>query len=107
MNNQEVYDKVKEHLLSQNLRSINPIGECLYRGENGAMCAVGVLIPDDMYYSSFESQSCDSEAIRYVLNKFKIDVKFVCKLQIIHDSLSTCMWPKALENVATEYGLKP
>ena len=48
---QEVFDVVAKHLLTQNAKSMDdPWDEmCAYRGENGRRCAVGALIPDDLY----------------------------------------------------------
>ena len=58
MTNQEVFDKVATHLLTQNRKSINEEetgNACKYRGPNGLKCAAGILIPDDIYNSSMEN----------------------------------------------------
>ena len=107
MNNQEVYDKVKAHLLSQGHKSLNANGDCSYRGENGAMCAVGVLIPDDMYQSSMEGNSCTSDAVGITLYKLRLDYSFANKLQQLHDSLAPEYWAAELELLALRNGLKP
>lgn len=58
LNDQEIFDKVVAHLRKQGKPSAAYIGfpykSCLYRGPEGAMCAVGCLIPDDMYDESME-----------------------------------------------------
>ena len=46
--NQSVYDKVCAHLAAQKTRSMNANG-CAYRGALGRSCAVGCLIPDEIY----------------------------------------------------------
>ena len=49
MTAQEIFDTVLEHLREQGKASTNRSGECRYRGEGGTACAVGCLIPDEMY----------------------------------------------------------
>ena len=107
MDNQEVYDKVKAHLLSQNRKSLDANGECSYRGDNGAMCAVGVLIPDDMYHASMEGNSCTSGNLSEALVYLGIDQFFAKELQRLHDNVSIDIWPTALERIAESYSLKP
>ena len=44
---QTVFDRVATHLLTQNAQSLDIVdGECLYRGEDGKMCAAGCLLTD-------------------------------------------------------------
>ena len=107
MNNQEVYDKVKAHLLSQNRKSLDDDGQCVYRGENGAMCAVGVLIPDDMYLPSMEGDACSADDMLLVLKQLGIDYRLARSLQNVHDNVYHSNWPTALERLAIGYGLKP
>lgn len=58
MTHQEIFDLVAEHLLSQNCRSTTtaPFGgqDCMYRGDDHKMCAVGRLIKDDFYDPTLE-----------------------------------------------------
>ena len=53
---QAVFDKVVKHLLTQKRRSESKRG-CAYRGEDGAMCAVGCLISDKAYDPEIEGHS--------------------------------------------------
>lgn len=47
---QETFDLVVQHLANQKgIRSQNKNGACAYRGENGNKCAIGALIPDELY----------------------------------------------------------
>src|SRR5258706_1958080 len=65
MTNQELFDKVKNHLLSQNAQSIayrtpqtyHVVKYCVYKNENGLKCAIGCLIPDEKYSPEFEGVS--------------------------------------------------
>jgi len=59
MEAQEIFDKVATHLLKQGRRSTQPeSGEmCAYRGADGTKCAVGVLIPDELYNDMMEGRT--------------------------------------------------
>lgn len=51
------FDIVKKHLLTQNKQSVEEFsGKCRYRGGEGLKCAIGCLIPDDMYKPEFEDR---------------------------------------------------
>ncbi len=48
MNKQEIFDKVATHLFTQGKPAIED-QTCKYRDSEGNSCAVGCLIPDEMY----------------------------------------------------------
>lgn len=53
----EVIKEVAGHLAKQRRRSIRDLeNTCLYRGPNGAKCAVGFLIDDDLYDPLMEDE---------------------------------------------------
>lgn len=56
MTDQEIFDKVCTHLIKQARQSklISYKSMCAYRGEGGASCAIGCLIPDALYYREME-----------------------------------------------------
>lgn len=55
MNKQEIFDRVAAHLMQQGRVSVREREEsCAYRGAGGARCAVGLLIPDDLYDADME-----------------------------------------------------
>jgi hypothetical protein len=55
MNNQTAFNTVVKHLVKQNWqRSESSDGNCAYRGRDGLMCAVGCLIPDEKYRTSWD-----------------------------------------------------
>jgi hypothetical protein len=54
LTNQEVFDKVAVYLLNQPERCEDFDEKCLYRGPNGNKCAVGFLIPDELYQPSWD-----------------------------------------------------
>lgn len=63
-------DKIEQHLIQQKAKSI-AIGDkgqtqCMYRGDNGLMCAVGCLVEDKNY--NREMESCAVVHLRYEHN---------------------------------------
>lgn len=81
---QEVFDKVAHHLLKQKARSMISSSTggsqlCGYRGGNGLCCAVGFLIPEELYDVNMEGNGiCDmsdgANLLRKVLHDSGIDV---------------------------------
>ena len=60
MTAQEIFDKVVKHLLTQGRKSIHEkTRTCMYRNTNGDMCAVGALLPDELYHPLFESMAVE------------------------------------------------
>ena len=60
MTEQEIFDSVLAHLRKQGRASVNGQGKCAYRGEGGTSCAVGCLIPDELYDSRIENWTVES-----------------------------------------------
>lgn len=106
MNKQEVFDKVAAHLLQQKEKSMT-MGRCMYRSANGLKCAIGCLIPDDLYESSIENTPV------YELPYFIIkhigceweDLSFLSVLQKIHDCVEPEKWREELIKLAEEKDL--
>lgn len=59
MQAQEIFDTVATHLFKQGRRATNweMPHMCSYRGAGGSKCAVGVLIPDDVYDPMMEGRT--------------------------------------------------
>jgi len=59
MTNQEIFDRVLQHLRTQGRpsKTIGPDNRkiCAYRGEGGTRCAIGCLLPDEKYHSGMEN----------------------------------------------------
>lgn len=53
---QEVFDAVVHHLLTQQAKAADDDGACLYRGPKGRTCAVGCLILDEDYSGAMEGK---------------------------------------------------
>lgn len=110
MTNQEAFDKVKAHLLLQNSRALYKNRGCCYKDQNGKKCAVGCLIPDELYEDRFEGSGV-IELLRKSTNLRALfdglDAIFLMDLQLVHDTKDPKDWPECLNHLATVYGLNP
>lgn len=109
MTMQSIFDRVAAHLLNQNRRSVDPVdGLCLYRGGDGRKCAIGCLIPDDLYSPEMENQNLYGPLIRAALGDFLRDSeheKLLSMLQLAHDSYHPSQWPDELRYIAGSFKL--
>lgn len=128
LTNQEAFNIMVRHLRRQHHKCFGDNGECAYRGNDGDMCAVGVIIPNKMYDKSFEGSrildllthdSYDDDCMYYKLSikaKIKIkqlkkflsnvDVNMLIDMQLIHDCERVGSWDRYFEKVAVQYGLQ-
>ncbi len=125
MTNQEIFDKVKTHLLTQGKKSKTLGVGCAYRGESGAMCAAGCLISDEHYSSALEHTAVVANA-RVDLPEGQTKIEccavlaalelsgvpqacfgLVADLQAIHDSQEPEVWGERLAKLACGRGLRP
>lgn len=51
---QQFFDDVVAHLRSQNCKALSKTGACRYRGENSTKCAIGGILPDELYFPALE-----------------------------------------------------
>jgi hypothetical protein len=104
MTEQEVFDKVAKHLLTQNARSLGPSstksnGMCAYRGNDGLVCAAGCLIPDEAYKPWIENKSWgDLLSSNFVPSHKYSDL--IIELQIVHDDYLPDKWQTQLNRLA-------
>lgn len=94
---QDIFNKVVEHLLSMTERCTatekdndSGIYPCRYRDKNNNKCAIGALIPDELYTSEIEDFSASYEPVLALLAKANYPVdqtagNFYEDLQQIHD----------------------
>ena len=96
MNRQESFNYICRNLIAASAPSVyrdDTIEEtkCQYRGEDGAKCAVGWLIPDDLYHPHMEGKS----VLRLFVDHpelqeeptFKAWTSYLlCELQEMHDN---------------------
>lgn len=100
---QEIYDKVRTHLLTQNAKAKESF--CMYRTPKGLTCAVGCLLGD--YYSTeLEGNSLWSPRLQGALaaagvldlnNDETNKLNLLRRLQVIHDSYPVTQWPTLLD----------
>lgn len=110
----QVFDFVKNHLLTQNKISAYSMGSCLYRGPYGSACAVGCLIPDNKYTPTLEGHNltsllglkgkCFSDLFDFTVMDYQKDLKSMLdKLQGIHDNAEVFRWKQELEIMQAEW----
>jgi hypothetical protein len=107
MNAQEIFDKVATHLIKQGKVSVGEDGFCAYRGNDGLMCAVGCLIPDDIYHVDMEGANADSLLSYDLPSYFEENIDLLLRLQQNHDSCQYGEYEilKRLEKTADAFGL--
>lgn len=113
MTQQEIFDKVSSHLLTQNAKSEDD-GACLYRSPTGLKCAIGALIPDGLYDPVIENVPIDNiyiepgtKTLQNILREIGCDANldFLTDLQAIHDDFNPHEWEERLKILADEYEL--
>jgi len=104
---QETFDTVARHLLTQKAQSLlDDVGKtCAYRGTNGLKCAVGALLPDELYHPSLEGTAAASRPVRPLLEQLGHCPLLCEELQSIHDNFEPANWPERLETLAVEHGI--
>jgi hypothetical protein len=116
MTAKQLVSTVKQHLLSQGCKSIDEgfKGKCLYRGPRNTKCAIGCLIPDDLYSIKMEGMGACDLLSSYpqlipLIKPEDMDLGKACELlvdlQQIHDYISVNNWPDEFANLEMEYGL--
>lgn len=103
MTKQEVFDKVAEHLLTQNAKATEG-GFCRYKTKSGLKCAVGCLIPDGHPAQScggglsvlLREQRLEDETLRVLVEHQSM----LIRLQSIHDTGEPCNWRIRLREYA-------
>ena len=105
---QQVFDQVATHLLTQGRKSENA-GTCLYRGPEGTKCAAGCLIGKSEYRAYWEGRSWSGLAGEGSVPEEHLDL--IIALQKIHDHpdwrLRTLArsWREKLIKLANEFEL--
>jgi hypothetical protein len=128
MDKQAIYSKVRNHLLTQNEKS-EELGSCLYRSTNEEgkplMCAIGCLIPDNLYTEQMEGHGIPSESfiedifseaspvsevqqwVKLLRINEESDWELLRDLQYIHDNYEPDTWERSLDKLAKELDLDP
>lgn len=107
---QQIFDKVATHLLTQGKRSATYCDDtyrCLYRGPDGLKCAAGCLIPDELYDPTFEGKSwtaLDRAGLTNLVESIG-HRELVRELQRCHDWTEPYDWRERLGQIADEFKL--
>ena len=106
---QQIFDQVTRHLITQGERSEDS-EMCLYRHGN-LKCAVGCLITDQFYDAGIEGSHPRDEVVRQALRDSlgtdDLPVQLLAKLQHIHDYEPPGHWIDGLAELARDRGLSP
>lgn len=100
MTNQEIFDTVYEGLKAQGCGSANSAG-CAYKGENGTKCAVGWLIPDEVYTEDIESTGIRCQRDRASRSPTEIET-LMCDLGYTSSQLDLLSALQTAHDCATE-----
>ena len=108
---QDIFNIAANGLLKQGKQSASG-DKCLYRGPDGLKCAIGMLIPDELYEDAFEGNSASKPSVRKALVKAGVPntvgyKDFLDNLQDVHDDHQTGDWECELVNFAHHYDLNP
>ena len=92
MTDQQVVDTVGAHLVKQGVMSVDARGDCVYRDAYGNECAIGCLIPDELYDPEMENIAIDHKKMSHFhgINDYlglhsPSRVLLLSKLQSLHD----------------------
>lgn len=91
MNRQHIFDEVVVALVAQGRPSMGN-DSCMYRGPNGTRCAIGALIPEELYSIDMENRGVASlltgfpEVGRLLSVNNDDDEEFLQDLQNVHDN---------------------
>lgn len=114
LDRQDVFDVIAWRLLFQNARARAADGiKNLYRSPDGKRCAIGWIMPDDVYAPEFESKGI-REIAAYLAETDEgkefaafvaAHVSMLCDLQGLHDAYRPDEWPNRLHLIAQKYDL--
>ena len=110
----DIIDLVETKLLEQGAKSVKGgndfkiINACALRGDNGMKCAIGWLIPDDVYTPDLEVENPVLELIetgnyeKCFGEKFYEKTEILQELQHLHDHVDPWRWSKEFKRIRKE-----
>jgi len=113
MTNQQAFNKIWNHFIVNKGKKSSEGSYCKYRDGAGNKCAVGVLIPDNLYDKNLEGKGyavliSEHESMKVFFKD--INIQLLLDLQCTHDDAG--YWDKGildkerLIEIAEEYELK-
>lgn len=114
---QEIFDVIAWNLLRQHARARvvhdDGRGQCRYQAPDGKRCAIGFIIPDDIYHPTLEGLRVADLAHQLLHTNFGRefarllyrDLELLTALQQMHDRSSPAQWGVELAVIARRFGL--
>ncbi|MBN3756034.1 hypothetical protein G3N95_24040 [Paraburkholderia sp. Tr-20389] len=111
---QDVFDIVATAMLRQNARATADGVKCMYRAPDGKRCAIGWLVPDEVYEKSLEFFGVRDIAVRLATESgdagrfarfLYIHMPLLRDLQGMHDANLPAEWPQTLREIAYAFRL--
>jgi hypothetical protein len=109
MTKHELFIKVKNHLLTQNKKAYVDLdinGSCALRGMDNTKCAVGCLIPDELYNPDMEHQMWTDPFDDLICNYYGLNKKeyydVMGPMRTIHDYRKVEYWKEEIDNLEIE-----
>jgi len=116
---QEAFDIAATHLMTQYRKATRIISECVYHAPDGAKCAVGCLIPDEIYNIELEGKDIDDMfgydyglvVIEHIFGSKDTDAKgselyrLLGALQYLHDQSEPREWRDKLLKLAHKFNM--
>lgn len=107
MNRAEIFKTVKNHLLTQNAQARSTEGGYSYESIEGLRCAIGCLIPDGHPALKY------GKRVGHLIHSYpdlaelwgvesQDDIRFLTRLQEIHDKFSPFQWGYVLKDFEAE-----
>jgi hypothetical protein len=108
-NKQEIFETVINHLAKQKKQAVSNV-QCSYRTKEGESCAIGCMIPNEMYDSTFEGGDVFS-LFNHHIKEFEVwntpDMRpFLKMLQMAHDGAAIHPLTYEFTDVYGIYGLQ-
>jgi hypothetical protein len=81
-------------VIAQGYPSVKVInGKCMYRGDNNAKCAIGMLIPDEHYSNYLEGYSVTNREVKTLITELygpftARELLYLSSMQNCHDNAS-------------------
>ena len=101
----EIINKAFDGIIKQGRKSLASYSDtrCLYRGVEGTKCAVGQLIPDELYDGDMEEIAITEEgsalwkALEGVGCNYDSHMDLLKNIQKVHDLKTVAEWPEYKE----------
>ncbi len=108
MNNQQAFDRMCDHLMTQKAQAYQN-GYCVFRTAQGLQCAIGCLIPDQVYHPNIEGMTVRSLKARYpdfAAIVADVDTYLLDECQYVHDRHEVPQWASELRKLAQKFELE-